>query len=295
VITGTVGSAQHRHHGALLARSALFRYADKFSVPQLKHLLKAKAVLCPGLTIKFLDEATGETQEWCYEDGLKDYLSPMRHQASSPACRRALRRQASAPTEAVDWALCWLPEGGECLAESYVNLIPTAQGGTHVNGLRSGPADAMREFCEFRNLLPRGVKLAPEDVWDKAPTSLGQDAGAAVCRPDQGAPVLARERPPSSPASVKDAFSLWLNQHTETGEQIAEIAISRPGRMRAAKTGGAQEDHPGPGAARQAGRLHRQTRAAASCSWWRVTPPAARPSRRATADSRPSCRCAARS
>jgi topoisomerase-4 subunit B len=131
------------------------------------HLLRAKAVLCPGLTVRFRDEASGDEQVWYYEDGLKDYL------------RQALDGLPTLPeepfvgnmeaaTEAASWAVAWLPEGGDPVTESYVNLIPTVQGGTHVNGLRTGLTEAVREFCEFRNLLPRGVKLAPEDVWSRA-------------------------------------------------------------------------------------------------------------------------------
>ena len=182
--------------------------------------------------------------------------------------------------------------------ESYVNLIPTAQGGTHVNGLRTGLTEAVREFCEFRNLLPRGVKLAPEDVWDGVQLrAVDEDAGPAVRRPDQGAPVLARMRPRSSPASSRTSSALWLNQHPEAGERIAQLAIENAQDAAEGRAEGrAQARHRGPGAARQAGRLHQPgSEALASCSWSRAIRPAAPPSRRATASSRPSCRCAARS
>lgn len=129
-------------------------------------MLKAKAVLCPGLLVSFEDKGTGEKVEWHYEDGLRSYLvdavSEFERLPAEPFCGSLAGNK-----EAVDWALLWLPEGGDSVQESYVNLIPTAQGGTHVNGLRQGLLDAMREFCEFRNLLPRGLKLAPEDVWER--------------------------------------------------------------------------------------------------------------------------------
>ncbi|HEY7775023.1 MAG TPA: ATP-binding protein, partial [Kineobactrum sp.] len=137
-----------------------------FSVPRLQHVLRAKAVLCPGLRVTFLDEKKGETQEWYYEDGLTDYLTDA---TSEFPCvpEQPFTGSFSSRGAAVDWALQWLPEGGDVVAESYVNLIPTAQGGTHVNGLRTGLLDALRDFCELRNLLPRGVRLTPDDIWDR--------------------------------------------------------------------------------------------------------------------------------
>jgi DNA gyrase/topoisomerase IV subunit B len=128
-------------------------------------VLKAKAVLCPGLCVSFEDKASGEKVEWHYEDGLRSTW--WMRSANLLRCPMSPSAAASGNKEAVDWALLWLPEGGDAVQESYVNLIPTPQGGTHVNGLRQGLLDAMREFCEFRNLLPRGVKLAPEDVWER--------------------------------------------------------------------------------------------------------------------------------
>ena len=144
------------------------KYFDsaKFSLPRLQHVLRAKAVLCPGLRVRFQVEASGEKFEWYYEDGLKDYLTgALGDAATLPAEPFVGSLEGNA--EAASWALVWLPEGGEPVAESYVNLIPTAQGGTHVNGLRMGLTEAVREFCELRKLLPRGVKLSPEDVWDQ--------------------------------------------------------------------------------------------------------------------------------
>ena len=143
------------------------RYFDsaKYSLPRLKHVLRAKAVLCPGLQVTMHDEASGEKLEWCYADGLRDYLTGELGDTPILPDEPFVGRMEG-NHETAEWALAWLPEGGEPVAESYVNLIPTAQGGTHVNGLRMGLTEAVREFCEFRNLLPRGVKLSPEDVWD---------------------------------------------------------------------------------------------------------------------------------
>ncbi|MET0356456.1 MAG: ATP-binding protein, partial [Cellvibrio sp.] len=138
--------------------------SPKFSVTRLRHVLRAKAVLCPGLTVSFLDEQTGEKDVWYYEDGLKDYLAGATQEWETlPAT--PFVGDFSATTDAVSWAVQWLPDGGEVIQESYVNLIPTAQGGTHTNGLRTGLLDAIRDYCEFRNLIPRGIKLAPEDIW----------------------------------------------------------------------------------------------------------------------------------
>jgi topoisomerase-4 subunit B len=209
--------------------------APKFSVPRLRHVLRAKAVLCPGLKVTFFDENTNEANEWFYEAGLKDYLmDAVRGQETLPD--EPFLGQFSGNTEAADWAVLWLPEGGEAVAESYVNLIPTAQGGTHVNGLRTGLTEAMREFCEFRNLLPRGVKLAPEDVWDK----LGYILSVKMQEPQFSGQtkerLSSRECAPFVSGVVKDAFSLWLNQHTEMGERIAELAINNAQtRLRAGK------------------------------------------------------------
>lgn len=202
------------------------KYFDspRFAIRPLTHLLRAKAVLCPGLTVRFRDEASAEQQEWCYEDGLKAYLiQALGSVETVPA--EPFVGDMEGKSEAASWALAWLPEGGEPVAESYVNLIPTVQGGTHVNGLRSGLTEAVREFCEFRNLLPRGVKLAPEDVWGRLAYILSvklidpQFSGQTKER------LSSRECAAFVSGVVKDAFSLWLNQHVAEGERIAELAI----------------------------------------------------------------------
>jgi topoisomerase-4 subunit B len=207
----------------------------KFSVPRLKHVLRAKAVLCPGLKVSFYEEKTDETTEWCYEDGLRDYLMD-ELQGLPTLPEEPFMGSFAGNTEAADWAVLWLPEGGESVSESYVNLVPTAQGGTHVNGLRTGLTEAMREFCEIRNLLPRGVKLAPDDVWDKVSYILSVKMGDPAFSGQTKERLSSRECAPFVSGVVKDAFSLWLNQHTDQGEAIAELAISSAQtRMRAGK------------------------------------------------------------
>ncbi len=199
--------------------------SPKFSVSKLKHVLRAKAVLCPGLHVSFFDEQSGEREAWYYEDGLSDYLSSAL--AGFTLLPEVLfTGSMQGEHEAADWAVVWLPEGGESITESYVNLIPTVQGGTHVNGLRTGLTDAIREFCEFRNLLPRGVKLAPDDVWDKCAYVLSVKLEDPQFSGQTKERLSSRECAPFVSGVVKDAFSLWLNQHTDVGEQIAMLAIS---------------------------------------------------------------------
>lgn len=227
-VVGTVGK---RNTGTSVRFWPDPKYFDtpKFATRALKHLLKAKAVLCPGLTIQFEDRQTGEKEQWFYEDGLRAYLVD--------SCKEFLSLPeepfvgAFAGThEAVDWAVVWLPEGGEAVQESYVNLIPTIQGGTHVNGLRQGLTDAMREFCEFRNLLPRGVKLAPEDVWERVAFVLSMKMQEAQFSGQTKERLSSREAAAFVQGVVKDAFSLWLNGHPDLGQQLAELAIANANR-----------------------------------------------------------------
>jgi topoisomerase-4 subunit B len=232
-----VGEVGKRNTGTTLRFWPDARYFDsvKFSIPRLKHILRAKAVLCPGLDVRFKDEASGETEQWYYEAGLRDYLmEAVEGYALLPD--EPFMGALQGETEAVDWAVIWLPEGGEGVSESYVNLIPTIQGGTHVNGLRAGLTDAVREFCEFRNLLPRGVKLAPDDVWDRVSYILSaklQDPQFAGQTKER---LSSREAAPFISGVVKDAFSLWLNEHADIGDQLAQLAIhNAQRRMRAGK------------------------------------------------------------
>ena len=206
-----------------------------FSVPRLVHLLRAKAVLCPGLAIKFFDEKADETHEWCYENGLEDYLKAA-NQGWTLLPIEPFVGSMAAETEAVDWAVQWLPEGGELTTEGYVNLIPTIQGGTHVNGFRTGLLEAMREYCEFRNLLPRGVKLTPDDIWDRCSYVLSVKMQDPQFSGQTKERLSSRQTAAFVSGVVKDSFSLWLNQHTDDGDALAEYAINNAQkRMRASK------------------------------------------------------------
>lgn len=232
-----VGTCARRNTGTKVHFWPEEKYFDsaKFSVSKLEHLLKAKAVLCPGLEIIFTDKVNNKEQRWYYQAGLTDYLmesvSDYVLLPESPFIG-----EHTGSTEAVEWALLWLPEGGELLTESYVNLIPTIQGGTHVNGLRQGLLEAMREFCEFRNLLPRGLKLTADDIWERCAYVLSvkmqepQFAGQTKER------LSSRQCAAFVSAIVKDAFSLWLNQHVQQAELLAEMVISSAQkRLRASK------------------------------------------------------------
>ena len=234
------GSVSKRNTGTTISFKPNPKYFDspKFSVSRLKHLMRAKAVLCPGLKVVFVNEkesGDARTTEWCYEAGLQDYLSAeLAGFELLPA--DPFTGALAGQNEAVDWAVQWLPEGGQPVTESYVNLIPTGLGGTHVNGFRTGLLEALREFCEFRNLLPRGLKIAGEDIWERCAYVLSakmldpQFAGQTKDR------LNSREIAGFISTAVKDSFSLWLNQHTEDGQRLAEMAISNAqSRLRVGK------------------------------------------------------------
>ena len=222
-----VGSVGRKNTGTRLRFWPDPKYFDtpKFNLRALRHLLRAKAVLCPGLNVTLFDEASGERAQWHYEDGLRDYLrGELEGRELLPAdlFAGALKKD----TEIVDWAVAWVPDG-ELVQESYVNLIPTAQHGTHVNGLRSGFTDALREFCDFRNLLPRGVKLAPEDVWDRIAFVLSLKMTDPQFSGQTKERLSSRQAAGFIEGAAHDAFSLWLNTHVEAGERIAQLAIER--------------------------------------------------------------------
>ncbi|WPC73693.1 DNA topoisomerase IV subunit B [Vibrio porteresiae] len=233
-VTGTCG---RRNSGTSVHFWPEAKYFDSpnFSVSRLISNLRAKAVLCPGLEITFTDKVNDKEYRWYYEDGLKDYLAEgVKGFTLMP--EEPFTGHFGSETEVADWALLWLPEGGDLITESYVNLIPTSQGGTHVNGLRQGLLDAMREFCEFRNLLPRGVKLTGEDVFDRCAYVL------SVKMQDPQFAGQTKERLSSRQMSgfvsnvVKDAFSLWLNERPQLAELLAESCIANAHkRMRASK------------------------------------------------------------
>ena len=213
----------------------VFFDSAKISLARLKHVLRAKAVLCPGLEVGLLDEKSGETESWHYEDGLRDYLVDALGEVTCIP-EEPFIGKFEGNSEAAEWALVWLPDSGELVTESYVNLIPTAQGGTHVNGLRAGLTEAIREFCEFRSLLPRGIKITPDDVWERCAYILSVKLADPQFSGQTKERLSSRECAAFVSGVVKDAFSLWLNQHTEAGEQIAELAIQNAqNRQRAGK------------------------------------------------------------
>lgn len=221
------GIAKKKDTGTIIRFWPNPKYFDttKISVKHLTHVLRAKAVLCSGLNMTFINKATNEETNWCYQHGLSDYLTqslPAEYLPEEPFTGEFKSDEA-----AVDWALVWSEGANVNLNESYVNLIPTVQGGTHVNGLRSGLFDAMAEFCELRNLLPRGVKLTADDLWEPCQYVLSvkmkepQFAGQTKER------LSSRQTSAFVTNVIKDAFSLWLNQHRNQGEAIAALAIDR--------------------------------------------------------------------
>jgi topoisomerase-4 subunit B len=232
-----VGEVGQRNTGTTIRFWPDKQYFDseKFSVSKLKHVLRAKAVLCPGLLVRFHDEKTGDKTEWQYEDGLREYLTgALAGTAMLP--RDAFVGSAKSEREAADWAVCWLPEGGDLVTESYVNLVPTGQGGTHMNGLRTGLTEAIREFCEFRSLLPKGIKIAPEDVWERCCYILSVKLQDPQFSGQTKERLTSRECAAFVSGVVRDNFGQWLNQHPESGEAIARIAIENAQKRQRAGT-----------------------------------------------------------
>jgi topoisomerase-4 subunit B len=221
-----IGEIGKRNTGTLIKFTPNNKYFDsvKFSISQLRHNLRSKAVLCPGLEINFDNQMDNTKDKWLYQDGITDYL-----QASLDGleCLPSIPFVTSfkSKEDQLDCALTWTENNTNITTESYVNLIPTIGGGTHVNGLRSGLTDALKEFCEFRNLIPKNIKLTPDDVWQKIAFVLSikildpQFTGQTKER------LSSRECASFVSGIVKDSFSLWLNQHTDIAEKIAELAI----------------------------------------------------------------------
>lgn len=222
-----IGTCLKKETGTTVCFQPNPKYFDspKFSVTRLVEVLRAKAVLCSGLQVHFIDENTGQDETWLYQDGLPAYL---KQNIGAAPCLPAdpFTGQFTADTEAVEWAVLWLPEDGIITGESYVNLIPTAQGGTHVNGLRTGLSEAVREFCEMRNLLPRGLKLAPEDVWEQCNYVLSVKMQDPQFSGQTKERLTSRQCAAFISGVVKDSFSLWLNQHVSLGEEIAALVIA---------------------------------------------------------------------
>lgn len=222
-----VGKANYKDTGTAVRFWPNPTYFDtaKFSIPHLKHALRAKAVLCPGLHMLFKDEHTGKTEDWYFEDGLRAYLLAS---LESFTClpEEPFIGTFEGNVEAVDWAVTWLPDDGSQVAESYVNLIPTIQGGTHVNGFRTGLLEAIREFCDIRKLLPRGLKLVADDIWDQCNFVLSVKIQEPQFSGQTKERLSSRECATFVSGVVKDALSLWLNQHVSMGEALVELAIN---------------------------------------------------------------------
>ncbi len=221
--TGTVG---RNNSGTSLTFTPNKKYFDspRLSRTHLHHLLRAKAVLCPGLRITLNDQERDETTSWHYQNGLKQYLLDQLGEIETLP-QEPFMGEMAGESETVDWALLWVTEGSAGVTESYANLVPTVQGGTHVNGLRSGLTEAVREFCEFRNLLPRGVKVTPDDVWEHCGYVLSIKMEDPQFSGQTKERLSSRECFTFVSGVVKDAFSLWLNQHPEVGDAIAELVI----------------------------------------------------------------------
>lgn len=225
-----IGTCPKRQTGTTVRFTPNDKYFDspKFSSSRLQRLLKAKAVLCPKLTINFTDHVNKIEQSWYYEDGLADYLQDVIKEKQLADDEFLPNPPYIADivndTEAVSWGIFWQPKG-ELLTESYVNLIPTALAGTHVNGLRQGLFKAMAEFCDTHMKLAKGLKLSAEDVWGRCSYVLSlkmqepQFAGQTKER------LSSRQAATYVENSAKDAFSLWLNQNVQAGKLIAEMAI----------------------------------------------------------------------
>lgn len=237
-----VGEVGQRNTGTSVTFWADGKYFDspKYSLSKLKHLLRAKAVLCPGLRVILIDNTgsdkkTDDKTEWYYEDGLTDYLK-LTAIDTETIPDEPFTGSFKGDTEAVDWALFWLPEGGDLVNESYVNLIPTVQGGTHVNGMRTGLLDAMKEFCDFRSSLPRGVKLAADDIWNGLSFVLSVKMQEPQFSGQTKERLSSRQCAAFVSGVVKDAFSLWLNQNPNYGDLLTELAIANAHkRMRSRK------------------------------------------------------------
>mgnify|MGYP003753322511 CR=1 FL=1 len=236
-----VGKVGKRNTGTTVTFVPNEKYFDsiKISIPKLKHVLRAKAVLCSGLRVVFIDDtvskAKAQSEEWLFEDGLTDYLTQATAEFETLPVEPFVG-SVQGNDEAVDWALQWLPEGGEVVNESYVNLIPTPLGGTHVSGLRTGLTESLREFCEFRNLVPRGIKLSADDVWENCSYVISSKLLDPQFSGQTKERLSSRQCNVFVSGVVKDSFSLWLNQHTDEAEVIAELCINNAQkRLKASK------------------------------------------------------------
>ena len=236
-----IGKVGKRNTGTTVTFVPDEKYFDsiKISIPKLKHVLRAKAVLCSGFRVVFVDNTVSkekaQSEEWYFEDGLVDYLIQATEEFETlPA--EPFVGSVQGNDEAVDWAIQWLFEGSEVVSESYVNLIPTPLGGTHVSGLRTGLTESLREFCEFRNLIPRGIKISADDVWENCSYVLSSKLIDPQFSGQTKERLSSRQCSVFVAGVIKDSFSLWLNQHTAEAEAIAELCINNAQkRLKASK------------------------------------------------------------
>lgn len=231
-----VSEVGQRNTGTRIQFTPEARYFDtlKIDVKRLRRLLKAKAVLSPGLTVVFKDDINGTEDQWYYDNGLSDYFNTATEGIETiPPEGFDGAHQDDEFT--VDWILAWVPEG-ELITESYVNLIPTPLGGTHVNGLRTGLTEALRDFAESHQLLPRGVKLSPDDVWDRVSYVLSCKMKEPQFSGQTKERLSSRAIAAYVTGTLKDALTLWLNQNIEAAEAIATLVIqAAQNRLRKAK------------------------------------------------------------
>ena len=223
-----VGEVGLRNTGTSITFKPNPEYFENIEVQikTLKHLLKAKAVLCPGLTIEFSNEKkSNDKEKWYFEDGLKSYLVES-SEGSELVLEDSIVCSKKGDIQELEFAINWSQRIlKNKLDETYVNLIPTAQGGSHLNGFKSGLLDSIKEFCDYRNLLPKGLKINAEDVINNAIFIVSsklqnpQFAGQTKERLDS------KDHMSFVSSTTKDTFSIWLNTHTEEGEKIAELAI----------------------------------------------------------------------
>ena len=223
----TIDSVGQKNTGTKVTFLADPQYFDnaKISASQLTAALKAKAVLSPGLKISFSDENTGNSESWCFVDGLASYLAAS-NQGGEVVPSDPFEGEYLSEDGGLTWALQWVQGIADPISESYVNLIPTSQGGTHVNGTRSGLTEALKEFCDFRSLIPRGVKLTADDIWLNCSSIISAKVKDPQFTGQTKERLSSKEFSNISSQIIKDSFSLWLNQHTEEGETIAEICIA---------------------------------------------------------------------
>jgi topoisomerase-4 subunit B len=221
-----IDSVGQRNSGTkiLFKADSSFFDTEKISGKYLSNSLKAKAVLCPGLKIKFKDEVNKTKEEWCFVDGLGKYLSSYLGEGEYLP-EEPIEGEFQDDENSLAWAVSWELRDQESITESYVNLIPTIQGGTHVTGMRTGITDALKEFCEYRNLIPKGVKVTAEDVWKNASFVLSAKLKDPQFSGQTKEKLSSKDFQTIAANITRDAFAIWLNKETELAERIANIAI----------------------------------------------------------------------